>query len=798
MNWQTKSFTVYLCFFLSGISALLYEVAWLSRIQLVMGHSIYALTTVICAFLSGLALGALFFPRLQKTGISCFWIYVLIEFLIGVYGIGFKYILSAVYTPYSALLATFDFSIATLSLIQFFFCGVVILIPTMFMGTTLPLLADYLFTGEEETSQKISTLYGINTIGACVGSFLAGYIVLPWIGYHKTMLLAAWINFLLVAIALFNSPEKAKPSFFDIKNSILKIIRPEYGNQGKTLRTELSAKKMSIMFVLFCSGAVSMLSQVLWNRLAGLAFGSSVYIFPLVTTIVLLGIALGSFIFRRFSDDIKKAESILMLLPVVAGMAFYLGTYFFTQSPISVLSWHQRIIPGFKLFTLLQFIQICLCLLPASILIGMIFPAAISFLTKEMTNPAKILGLGYALNIFGLIVGAIAGAFVLLPLFGIESIGIAIFMLLLISSVLLIYILKKQTSLVICSVLLGMVFYLVIPAYNWSLLTAGLFYNRKSIKTEEKLKKQGYVDISGYANWSTSRLLAHQDDPYMTLSIHESIDEPDRRYFRINGKVDGSNKKDVITTRLLALFPLLASPNAESVLTIGLGIGSTAAETLRYPNLKTTKIIEISEAMIQYAQEYFSEINGGLWSDPRVSIVHRDGREYLAHNSEKYDIIISEPSNPWLNGVSALFTKEFFTLMSKRLKKKGIACIWFHSYGMDCRSLSSVFKAVGEVFPSVIVFFHGSNYYLLAQNEPGGINLQRLSKSSRKLENELFELVKIEEKNYKNLYREFIKKLLIADQDDIKRFSNLINTDFYNAEIKNSDFNNAVFKNTNF
>ncbi len=777
MKRNSRTFIVYLCFFLSGISALFYEVAWLSRIQLVMGHSIYALTTVICAYLSGLALGALFFPRLQKTGLSCFWIYILAEFLIGLYGLGFNATLSSIQAPYYSLVSQFEFSPTTLSLIQFFFCGALVVIPTMLMGTTLPLLADYLFQGKYEVSCRISTLYGINTLGACVGSFAAGFIILPWLGYNKTMLLAAGINFLLVTFALFSTPDEEKPSIKEIRKGLGRVFKASHKEPAESLREYSPGKNWTVYIVLFISGAVSMLSQILWNRLAGLSFGSSVYIFPLVTTLVLLGIAGGSFIFRRFSDSPEKVENILIFLPLLSGAVFYTGTYFFTQSPISVFYWHQVISPGFKLYTLLQFARICACLLPSAILLGMIFPASVSMVTRDAQNPSKVLGIGYALNISGLVAGAITGAFVLLPLFGLESIGKVVFALLIVSTSILILNMKKQTALVICSVLLGGIFLFTIPAYDWKLLTAGLFYNRKPVKPEQKLRLQGYTDITGYANWHTNRLLALEDDPYMTLSIHESLHEPDIRHFRINGKVDGSNAGDLEAFRLVALFPLLARPEAKSVLTIGLGIGSTASETLKYPNLKKTTVVEISEAMVRYAQKYFFDINGKMWQDPRVHIFHRDGREYLSHTTEKFDAIISQPSNPWLDGTSNLFTREYFQLLSQRLNKNGVACIWFHSYNMDCRSVSSVFGATVAVFPSVLVFQSGNNYYLLAKNEPGGIRLNRLPNSTPLLEKELFELVELKEKGKTDLYQDLIRNTIVADQEDIKRFTSLINTD---------------------
>jgi len=716
-------------------------------------------------------------PRLQRSGISSFWLYLIAEFLIGIYGLAFNGLLHIIQVPYTWIIVEFSPSLAALSLLQFIFCGLLIALPTILMGTTLPLLAHYLFTQKNELSVKVPSLYGVNTLGACVGSFLAGFIILPALGYKSSIILAAWINFLLVTLAVIVVGDAERPKISHITKGFRSIFSFDNKKADQFPQASLSPKDWSVCIALFGSGAISMLTQILWNRLAGLSYGASVYIFPLVTTIVLLGIVLGSFIFRKFSSNPQTSLNVLICIPIISGAIFYFGTFIFTRSPIMVLFWHQRIVPGFRLYTLLQFAWISICLLPAATAIGMIFPAATTVITREKQFASKTLGVGYALNIAGLITGAVVGAFYVLPYLGLETIGKIIFLLLVVITIILSWNFQRQILFIACMLLLASSLTFIIPSYDWNLLTAGHFYNRRAVKNNEKLRTQGYFNIQNYAKWNTSMLLAHRDDPYATISIHEKANTKGTRHFSINGKVDGNNKSDLKTTRMLALLPFIFRPDAQNALVIGLGTGSTLVEALRYPDMKRATLVELSVAMIDFSRTYFNDINKNIWKDHRIKIENRDGREFLRHTKEKFDLILSEPSNPWLDGLGSLFTKEFFELVLKRLTYKGVAALWFHSYGLDCRSATSVFAAAAQVFPSLLIFKNGGDYYLIAKNEAKEMRIAPIPTDAMHLEKDLFSLVKVKEKEDVKSYESFFKKTLIADKDSILRFVNVANTD---------------------
>jgi len=318
------------------------------------------------------------------------------------------------------------------------------------------------------------------------------------------------------------------------------------------------------------------------------------------------------------------------------------------------------------------------------------------------------------------------------------------------------------------------------------MLTSGYFYNRTDTVDRKTLLDDGYYNLTGFSKWQLDLLMAHKDDPHATISIHESATDKSSKDFRINGKPDGSTaKEDMQTTRLLGLLPLLVKQDAETVLTIGLGIGSTVAETLRYPNLKQSTVIELSSAIVDFSKKYFSEISGDIWNDSRMNIFNRDGREYLRHTKNKYDVIITEPSNPWVNGVSSLFTKDFFELLNSRLSDDGVALVWFHGYGASCEAVTSILKAVANSFESMVVLSLDSDSFILAQKKQEEVVINPLDLSLMDIENDIFDIIEIKkEPTRKENYKKLIKKMVVADRQSVLRYSR--------GHIENTDDNSFL------
>ncbi|MCC7440875.1 MAG: fused MFS/spermidine synthase [Bdellovibrionales bacterium] len=723
-------------FIVSGFTALLYEVTWLNRIQLLMGHTVYSLATTLCAYLAGLAVGAWFAPRLIATGVDGLKLYLWAELAIGLYGLLFEPLLRVAEIPYSAWVTAFQPGVPLLSAAQFLIAGMIVFIPTALMGTTLPVLCSSLFKGKNEISERLPSLYAANTVGACLGAITAGFALLPWLGYRNCILLAAGLNLLLFLTATLLVPS-SRPDDDWSKLKWGKLFRtPDLRSAARGWMRTLSSQDRAAAWILFLSGAVSMWCQILWNRLTALGFGPSSFVFPMVTSAILGGIVAGSLLFGRLSARNHSQERLLALLPSAGAILFFAGTWALGRSPgiayaLHLIEGERSALTYYSVATL----WVWLCLVPPSAVLGAMFPAALSQITRDRADPTTAVGRGYALNVLGLLFGALSGSFLLLPVFGIESLRQVIGGALFLASAVTAAVLWKGGARPVAALTLGAVCLAVVPAFDPVLLTSGLFYNRFARPTEKMLKDGGFVDAWSFQTSQFRRLLAYRDDPHATIGIHEPRDG-DTRFFTINGKVDGNNKGDLRTTRLVAQLAVLAQPSPKNILTVGLGIGSTLAETLAFEKVERSTLIELSPAMIEFSKKYFPEVNGVVWDHPAVRILNRDGREFLRNTRRTFDLIISEPSNPWVDGVASLFTREYYAEVLSRLTPGGVALLWFHSYGLSCPAMASVLRAAAEVFNGLFIFDVGGDLYMIARREDGMLltpgpkydsNLERLA-----------------------------------------------------------------------
>ncbi len=720
----SKFNAIYVLFFLSGISALIYEIAWLNRIQLIMGYTIYALSTVLGAYLSGLAMGAIAAHKISSGNKRCLNLYLAFELAIGLYGVLFTTILALVNRLYAPLVTDANFPLPALSLIQFGFCGLVIFLPTFLMGATLPLLAKHLFENSEETAAKIGGLYGVNTLGALVGCILAGYFLLPGLGYSRTMYIAAAINVSLFVLALLQFPGE---------RFAYRDLFPAREKSNPAPSHFLRGLSSPLVWLMFLSGSLSLLAQLLWNRLAALSFGPSVYVFPLVTAMILGGIFLGSLLSGRFAQSAECNLRFLGINILVAIPLLVIGNYFFGRLPLAVLWLNSTIQLGHGAYVLFQFALVTLVALPGAIAIGAIFPAALSLHTRTAaTDPTLSVGLAYGMNIAGVLVGALVGGFVLIPVFGLDMLTKALTIVLLACLLIVLQRNRSQWIHFFSIALLGGVALNAVPPYDRTLLTSGYFYNRIH-STDVKEYSSYYDSLQSYHDMYRYQLVDYKDDAHGTISIHEYVNDPNERWFRIDGKTDGNRHGDVATVRLLDYLPQLFKDGFANVITIGLGTGESASLTHDIPGMKKSKVIELSPSMIEFSRKHFPENSAHVWTDPRIQVINRDGREYLLHTNEKFDLIMSEPSNPWVNGVASLFTREFFTSISEHLNPGGLASVWFHSYGLSCDAFDSVIMAAYHSFKYLIVFKRSGDFYFIASNDQP-LELKPLPPERRHLE----------------------------------------------------------------
>jgi len=733
---RRNHFFVCVLFFFSGISALIYEICWLGRLQLVMGHTVYAISTLVSAYLAGLAIGAYLVYRLARGGRHSFFYYVICEFIIGVYGYFFFDILAIVQVVYGLIVAGGTFSLALVSLLQFFFCGVVVFIPTVLMGATLPLLTDFLYSKKKSVAKNLPLLYGVNTLGAAFSAGATGFFLIPSLGYTNTIYIGVFLNFLIVIIAYLG----LEGTWYQEVPTWREVLKGFKKGLPKTANKKMKGSG-SVCLVLGVSGIASIFMQLSWFRLGQVSFGPSVYVFPLILFFVLLGIGLGSFLVYRYRRDDPQFKMTALLL-LLSALSLRVTDGLFAQLPLWLLHWHQWWDLGFWTVIFLEGISLTLIVLPTAILIGSLFPFVVGNFIGDGSDSIRKLGLGIFSNIWGVVLGGLIAPFYLIPTWGTQNLSILTSVLLMASAFILIWRENSNILLLVSLIFVSAITFKIIPRYNQEVLNEGYFYNREKRVDAEELLELGHLDFNTYQQFTRERLLTFREDAYGIFTVAQGWGNSQNRWFKINGKIDGNRQGgDVINSKLISLMPSLVREDYKSAYVIGLGTGLSASLVSLYPEVERITVSEVSDSMIDIAKEYFPKDSASVWEKDIYTVVNRDGREFLQNNATLYDLIISEPSNPWVDGVASLFTYEFFKIIKQHLTENGVFTIWFHSYSLECSAIESVILSMAKVFPDFVLFQVKSNFFMVGKKSDGTLKFSKRPPAARALAKEWSEVI---------------------------------------------------------
>jgi spermidine synthase len=698
------------CFFLSGATGLIYEVVWLRLLGLVFGHTVYAITTVLAAFMAGLALGSFVFARLVGRLGNLLRAYGWLEIGIGLSCAAVPALLGGASTLYLRLHGALGLSYDAFSLVQFGLVFALLLFPTALMGGTLPVLSQALAGPRSHLGRTIGVLYAVNTAGAVVGVVLAGYVLLPALGNRTTIAVAVGANLTVGAVALFLSraPRFAVPA----PGSPPPAPRAARA-AGAPPPDPLGPAAALTVAALGLSGAAAMLYEVAWTRALSLVIGSSTYAFTAMLVAFLVGIAGGSAAYSGLRGTRPAAPATFAVLQAGIGLAVTLVLLLFERLPelfLVALRWSDA--PGF-----VQGVQVSLsagALLLPTLLIGATFPCAVAVAARSAGRAGRDVGHIYAVNTVGAIVGTVLAGFVLIPALGVHAalkIGILV-------------------NLLLAAGLWGLSPHAA-AAWRWGGLTAAVLaalgaalispWDQRVMASGPAIYGKDYLERSPRnlgERLREQQLLYYRDGLSATVSVNR---RGQHVFLRVNGKADAGTAHDMPTQLMLGHLPLLLHPAPQRVLVIGLGSGITAGAVARHPIERLT-IAEIEPAVVE-ASRFFAHEHGAVLADPRVRLVLADARTFLLTTPERYDVIISEPSNPWIGGLASLFSVEFFALARERLRPGGIMLQWLQAYNLFPEDLRMVLQTFRTAFPATSVWNTHGDFLLLGRTEPAPVDL---------------------------------------------------------------------------
>jgi len=717
--------TVFALFLLSGATGLIYEVVWLRLLVLIFGSTQFATSTILSTFMAGLALGAFVAGRLAKPGTAApLRVYGLLEIGIGLYALAVPFLFRSL-TPFYQWIwdAGASESFLVLSLAKFVGIAAVLLPPTVLMGASLPVLARQVADDPERIGGEVGGLYAINIFGAVAGVFLAGFVAIPTIGAQFTIWITAAANLLIGLSALLLARRLPAPAADTLPPSA-----------GGTLSHPRSTRVRIALVVFGLSGFGALVLEVAWTRVLGLVLGSSVYAFALMLLAFLIGLAVGGAFFSALLRRRTGIDPAILLAALLggSGLLAFGSAYLFGELPRLVAEMLIRWDPGPLGWFTTQFVAGMLVMFPATFALGGIFPAVLQLHARSLEEVSGSVGTVYAANTVGTILGAAAGGFVLIPQLGVLNTVVLIAWV----QVLLGLVVLWTTVLSASAARLA----LGLPAL---LLLGAMAVARPG--WDALVMNSGPFNLFGEIEENTS-WEEYRDEPGKTVLLYEAegltahvfvADEPayDNRYLSINGKTEASTRADLETQLLSAHLPLLLHDDPRDVLVIGLASGITAGAAATHPSVEQIRILEIEEKVIPAAR-LFDEQNGFVLDDPRVTLSINDARNELEFSSREYDVIISEPSNPWMTIAANLFTEDFFRAARRRIRPGGVYCQWVQNYYLSTADLRSVIAAFQSAFPEVLLFetVDGVDLLLLGSQEPLRIDLEKLDRKVAELD----------------------------------------------------------------
>ncbi|MEQ1730297.1 MAG: fused MFS/spermidine synthase, partial [Vicinamibacterales bacterium] len=695
----------------SGLAGLVYEVSWTRLLTLYIGHTTAAASAVVAAFLGGLAVGAAGGGVVASTmkPLQALKAYVALELVVVLFALLLPWELRAL-TPLLRWAYADGAPGALFPIVRLAASLALVFLPAAALGATFPMAVRWFAHRSANPARVSSALYAMNTVGATAGSLLAGFSLIPSIGISGTTkvgMLASCVAAALVGIVIMRERKRGnevlKP---DATKTEQVRLKPDTTNAkaDPTTATTWKPEALAAVIVLGLSGFASLVHEIVWTRILALVLGPTTYAFAATLAAVVAGVAIGSgagtWLFGRMKAG-AHAGWLALILAVgavtIVGTSFLAGGYV----PRAIAREMAAAPDSFSALVSRGMLLTALLVVPTAICLGAAFPLALQVAGDHERSPARRFGVVYAVNTIGSVAGTLAAGFVLIPWLGLPTtLAVAAFVLVA-ASIAVIAIADVSATLRNIGYAASAVALLAVvaaPQWDRALLASGVYlyapFVPKGLDLETQLK--------------AGTLLYYKDGAPATVSVKRLTGTTT---LAVDGKTDASNRSDMLTQKLVGHLPLLLHPNPKNIAIIGLGSGVTLGAALSHP-VERAEVIEISEEVVE-ASHFFDAENHKALDDPRTQLIVGDGRSHLMLSREQYDVIISEPSNPWIAGVASLFTKEFFEGAKARLAPGGLICQWAHTYTISERDLKSIVATFTSVFPNGTAWMVNDNDVLM-------------------------------------------------------------------------------------
>jgi spermidine synthase len=684
----------------SGCAALIYEIVWLQLLQLVIGSSAVSLGVLLGTFMGGMCLGSLLLPRFISSRSHPMRVYAFLEIGIGIMGMAIPILLPGLAKIYAANAGGHGFLAIALRGVV---CGICLLPPTLLMGATLPAMARWVETNPRGISW-MGFFYGGNIAGAVCGCLLAGFFLLRKYDMVTATLVAAAINGAVALVGL----------------GLAMLTQSEIGSKQKSdAESEPAPGYRRVYFAIALSGMSALGAEVVWTRLLSLMMGGTVYTFSIILAVFLVGLGIGSsagsFIARTITRPrVALGWCQLLLTAAIAWTAMMVARsipYWPIDPSLAQTPWFNFQLDLARCFW---------AILPATCLWGASFPLALAAVAGRGQDPGRLVGGVYAANTVGAILGALVTSLLLIAWMGTQHAQQVLIGIAAIAAILALIPSAKEEQepgavavsgiSAAIAVVAGVVMLSIVPPTPWGLVAHGRYLATKGEQGTKLFMGEG-INAS--------------------VAVTELSDGT--RNFHVSGKIEAStDPRDMRLQRMLGHIPALLHPQPKSVLIVGCGAGVTAGSFVNYDSIKRIVICEIEPLIPRVVATNFSKENYSVVTDPKVTVIYDDARNFIRTSKEKFDIITSDPIHPWVKGAATLYTREYFEQVKEHLNPGGLVTQWVPLYESRPEVVQSELATFFEAFPDGVIWSNddnGKGYDTVAMGRLGGsipINVDEL------------------------------------------------------------------------
>ena len=700
--------SVGLLLFGSGACALIYQTVWLRQFRLVFGSSTAATAAVLAIFLGGLGAGGLLLGRYADRFPRPLLLYGGLELTIAVWSALTPLLLLGVEKLYFSLGGSLNLGMVTATLVRLVLAALVLAPATLLMGGTLPAATGAVETSGDTRRTRFAVVYGLNTLGAVAGTLLSTFLLLETFGNRYTLWLACLANALIALIAIMIG--RPRPAAV--------VSQPD--------EVVEESSRAPVLFVCIAAGIVGfvfMMLELIWYRVLAPLLGGSTFTFGLILAVALLGIGVGSGLYLVGKRD--RASSVRIFALTCAVEALLAIVPFAIGDPIAIVAALLRSLRsiGFEGLVASWAAITLFVVFPAALLSGIQFPVLVSLLGRGKRDVGEHVGLAYASNTAGSFIGSVAtgfGLFPLLTVLGAWRAAVVMLAVLAVVAAILAATRREPMGATAAAVLIAIIAATLAatpgpsPMWRHSPIGAG----------RVDMARWGKNEVRDFVHFRRRSISWEADG----LESSVALSSEDGHALMVNGKSDGHARIDAGTQVMSGMLGAMLHPRPRRLLVVGLGTGSTGGWLAKLPDLDRVDIVEIEPAIVD-AVPHFAAVNQSVHRNPKAHIIIGDAREVLLSEGDQYDVIASEPSNPYRAGVASLFTSDFYRNVRRRLAPGGLFLQWMQAYEIDLDTLRTVYASYLDVFPNVTTWqTQRGDLILIGSNGEIPFDVERMKK----------------------------------------------------------------------